>query len=406
MVGVGGLAGGSSQGGPTRVVPSWWPSRARRQANPGWLRGSSNCGWRRLGMPGFYRAGLRPAGADGAARRVAASSTEGSVRCRGARRRPQPHAPWAQIARVSQQLWRRQGWSLLRPLWPLRAHPRRPPAEGVAKHARIPPGLRAGHRGASGATDAATPLLPSLDAPVSAARPAPRAARPARPRVARPLRASRRTAARRRRARARRPRCPTSAERRDLDARRAARSSSRFERSIDGRLRRPRREHDRAHVEAGGARGLERQQRVVDRAEARAARRRRAAGRASTARSRTRVAERERDEQAADALDDEHVGARPRARRGHERRRVERRAGQLGGEVRRDRRAEAQRRDLVAARAGRRREQLVVGRALASGSSRPVTTGLNAADAHAARAQRRGDRRGERRSCRRRCRCP
>ena len=58
------------------------------------------------------------------------------------------------------------------------------------------------------------------------------------------------------------------------------------------------------------ARGLDREQRVVDRAEARRAPRSRAAAPRSTAKSRTRYSVGERHQQAADALDDQGVGLR------------------------------------------------------------------------------------------------
>ena len=148
-------------------------------------------------------------------------------------------------------------------------------------------------------------------------------------------------------------------------------------------------------VEAGGARRLERQQRVVDRAQA---------GPGGDDERQAEVAR-----QVADVVAGGRAG---RAGRRRPRRRarcavaprpataatscggLERRARQLGGQVRRDRRAEGHGADGSRLGAGQRGEQLVVGRPAGSaGSSRPVTTGLKARDAHALRAQRGDDRR-------------
>ena len=101
------------------------------------------------------------------------------------------------------------------------------------------------------------------------------------------LRASRRTAAWRRRARADRPPRPTWPSVATSTRAEAARSPRALERCMTLGSLGPRRQHDGAHVEARGARGLDGEQRVVDRAEARAARRRRPASPRSTARSRT-----------------------------------------------------------------------------------------------------------------------
>ena len=73
-----------------------------------------------------------------------------------------------------------------------------------------------------------------------------------------------------------------------------------------------------------------------------------------------RVAERERHEQPAHALADHHVAAQA-ARGGHQSGGVEDRAGELGGEVRRHRRAEAMRRDLVGGASRGGGQQLVIG---------------------------------------------
>ena len=104
----------------------------------------------------------------------------------------------------------------------------------------------------------------------------------------------------------------------------------------------------------------------------------------ATARSRTRAVARQRHEQAADALGDEHVRAglgRRRARRDDHRVELELDARQLGGEVRRHRRAErAAARpppgDVPAAAASSSWSR---GQPGSAGSSSPVTTGLNAA---------------------------
>ena len=75
-----------------------------------------------------------------------------------------------------------------------------------------------------------------------------------------------------------------------------------------------------------------------------------------------RVAGGERDEQPADALGDDDVGAQRRARRPREQPAGSRAVpGELGGQVRRDRRAEAMRRDLAGGATRRRGEQLVIG---------------------------------------------
>ena len=64
----------------------------------------------------------------------------------------------------------------------------------------------------------------------------------------------------------------------------------------------------------------------------------------------------QRDEQAADALDDEHVGVRAgRARGLHEIAEHEPLAREVGGEMRRDGGAERPRADVAGARAGDRR---------------------------------------------------
>ena len=84
---------------------------------------------------------------------------------------------------------------------------------------------------------------------------------------------------------------------------RAVRSLHRSRKPLPGR------EDDRRDLEAGGARRLDRQQRVADRAEARARgddeRQRELGGEVAH-----EVAAGERDEQAADALDHERVGVR------------------------------------------------------------------------------------------------
>jgi len=97
---------------------------------------------------------------------------------------------------------------------------------------------------------------------------------------------------------------------------------------------------------------------------------------------------------AADALGDDHVGAQA-AHVGHERRRVERRAGQLGRQVRRDGRPEAMRRDLVHRARRRRREQLVVGGAVAVGLVEAGDGRLEGGHVEAVGAQRRDQRGGE-----------
>ena len=59
-------------------MASWWPSRARRHVKPGWLRGSSKSGRRRLGMPAFYLGEATmasPAGLGAATTAAAASAS-------------------------------------------------------------------------------------------------------------------------------------------------------------------------------------------------------------------------------------------------------------------------------------------------------------------------------------------
>jgi hypothetical protein len=151
---------------------------------------------------------------------------------------------------------------------------------------------------------------------------------------------------------------------------------------------RPRRHHDRADVEPRGARGLDGEQRVVDRAQpgARCDDDRQAEVERQVAHG---VPERERDEQAADALGDEDLAGQ-RAGRRDERRGLERRARELGGEVRRDGRAEAPRGDLVGRPPRRGGEQLVVGRASGLGLVDPGDDRLERGDVDAFGAQRGG----------------
>ena len=95
----------------------------------------------------------------------------------------------------------------------------------------------------------------------------------------------------------------------------ASRSTvARFDSSIGARPRRPRGHHDAGDLEPDGPRRLDREQRVVDRAEAGA--RGHDQRQAEVAREVAHeVAGRDRHEQPADALADEHVGAaRPAAR--------------------------------------------------------------------------------------------
>ena len=103
----------------------------------------------------------------------------------------------------------------------------------------------------------------------------------------------------------------------------------------------PRREDDGGDGQVDRPGRLERQQRVVDRPETGAG--------GDQQRQPERGAERadveilgDRDEQPADALDDQHLAVRgERLRTLDDRCRVDRRAGELGGEMRRDGRAVA-----------------------------------------------------------------
>ena len=163
-------------------------------------------------------------------------------------------------------------------------------------------------------------------------------------------------------------------------------------------LVRPRRHHHAGHGQPGGARRLDREQRVVDRAEPGACgdhQRQPELDREVA----DEVARRERDEQAADALADQHVGVAGRARAcASELARLDRLAGQLGraGGAR-----PAGRTVSGATSAGRLARVAAAASSSWSrghspaGSSSPVTTGLNAATRSPARGQRRADRRGD-----------
>ena len=137
-------------------------------------------------------------------------------------------------------------------------------------------------------------------------------------------------------------------------------------------------EDDGPDVEPGRARRLEREQRVADRPQPGAGRDhdREPERDRQVAHGEPR---RERDEQPADALDDDRRGAlggRPHGVEQLDGR--EAAARELGGEVRGDRGPEAQRRDRLGPLPGDRGQQLVVGRGAAPAgvSSVPVSTGL------------------------------
>ena len=130
-------------------------------------------------------------------------------------------------------------------------------------------------------------------------------------------------------------------------------------------LARPRRQYDRAHVQdaARAASSVSSVWLIVPRP-----------GRAATTTRQPEhhrevahaVLEAQRREQPADPLDDEHVGARRgRARGGDELLEVDRRAGELRGQMWRDRRLERPRADVRRPRARHPREQLVVMRPIA-----------------------------------------
>ena len=146
---------------------------------------------------------------------------------------------------------------------------------------------------------------------------------------------------------------------------------SRLERSI-GEVRWPRREHHGGDIECSGSGRLEREQRVIDRAQTRRARRQGQAS--STARSRT-VKSSASGTSRPPTPSTISVSARraravaPRAARpacG-----VDRLARQRRRQVRRHRRSEAQRRDLLGSIAAARGQQLVVGRPLAGWLRQP-----------------------------------
>ena len=127
-------------------------------------------------------------------------------------------------------------------------------------------------------------------------------------------------------------------------------------------LFRPRREHNRRHLQAGGTHGLDRQQRVVDRPEAGRRRdhhrQRQVAGQVPD-----QIARRERHEEPAHALADQQVGVLGRGqRRAPDPIGIDRLAGELGREVGRDGRAVAIGSHLVVAlgRSGGEAEQRVV----------------------------------------------
>ena len=183
---------------------------------------------------------------------------------------------------------------------------------------------------------------------------------------------------------------------------------SRFDASTVGGSVGPRREHDRGDLEPDRPRRLDRQQGVVDRPQA---------GRGGDHHRQPQlpgevahqVAERQRDQQAADALADQDVGASPR----RPRRRASSAPGSIrspassAAEVRRDRRAVAVGRDLLVGlrRPGGAAEQRVVGLARSPPVVQAADRRLEDRDPLAGCGERPRDRRGDDGLARPRSRC-